>query len=46
MFREVLGCDDGMWARGRAWTLWKALVMLRDGMAEARSTYEEILAES
>jgi aminoglycoside phosphotransferase (APT) family kinase protein len=46
VFREVLGCDDGMWARGRAWTLWKALIMLRDGRAEARSTYEEILAES
>jgi aminoglycoside phosphotransferase (APT) family kinase protein len=45
VFRGALGCDDGMWARGRAWTLWKALIMLRDGMAEARSTYEEILAE-
>ena len=46
VFREALGCDDRMWARGRAWTLWKALIMLRDGMDEARSTYQEIVAES
>jgi aminoglycoside phosphotransferase (APT) family kinase protein len=25
-FRTELGADDGMWARGRAWTLWKALI--------------------
>jgi len=25
-FRDELGVDDGMWARGRAWTLWKALI--------------------
>jgi aminoglycoside phosphotransferase (APT) family kinase protein len=25
-FRDELGVDEGMWARGRAWTLWKALI--------------------
>ena len=25
-FRDELAVDDGMWARGRAWTLWKALI--------------------
>lgn len=25
-FRSELGADDGLWARGRAWTLWKALI--------------------
>jgi aminoglycoside phosphotransferase (APT) family kinase protein len=26
VFRRDLDADDGMWARGRAWTLWKALI--------------------
>jgi len=25
-FRHTLGVDDGTWARGRGWALWKALV--------------------
>jgi len=25
-FRAELAVDEGMWARGRAWTLWKALI--------------------
>lgn len=25
-FRSGLGADDSMWARARAWTLWKALI--------------------
>ena len=25
-FRIAMGADDAMWARGRAWTLWKALI--------------------
>ena len=45
-FRETLGCDDAMWARGRAWTLWKALILLRDGRADVRATYDEIVNES
>jgi aminoglycoside phosphotransferase (APT) family kinase protein len=45
VFRETLGGDDGMWARGRAWTLWKTLIMLREGRSEARATYEEIVGE-
>jgi aminoglycoside phosphotransferase (APT) family kinase protein len=44
IFRERVGADDGMWARGRAWTLWKALIMLRDGDAEARPVAEQLLA--
>ncbi|HEX5380341.1 MAG TPA: aminoglycoside phosphotransferase family protein [Phenylobacterium sp.] len=26
-FREALPLDPGMWARGRGWTLWKALIV-------------------
>ncbi|MGI8881493.1 MAG: aminoglycoside phosphotransferase family protein [Jatrophihabitans sp.] len=26
-FRETLPADSGMWARGRGWALWKALIM-------------------
>jgi aminoglycoside phosphotransferase (APT) family kinase protein len=29
-FRAELGADDGTWARGRGWSLWKALITLRD----------------
>jgi len=28
LFRDTAGLDDGTWARGRAWTLWKALIMM------------------
>ncbi|MDA1360137.1 aminoglycoside phosphotransferase family protein [Glycomyces luteolus] len=27
-FRAAAGLDDGTWARARAWTLWKALIMM------------------
>lgn len=27
VFRQTLALDDGTWARGRAWALWKALIM-------------------
>jgi len=27
-FRDRLGLDDGTWARGRGWCLWKALITL------------------
>lgn len=43
VFRNELGADDAMWARGRAWALWKALIMLRDGREEARRAYDEIM---
>lgn len=33
VFREAAQLDDGAWARGRAWALWKALIVL----AELRS---------
>lgn len=27
IFRRILSLDDGTWNRGRAWTLWKALIV-------------------
>ncbi|NUR73777.1 MAG: aminoglycoside phosphotransferase family protein [Hamadaea sp.] len=29
-YREALGVDDGTWARGRGWALWKALIVYAD----------------
>lgn len=29
-FRQMLSLDEGTWARGRAWTLWKALIIAAD----------------
>jgi aminoglycoside phosphotransferase (APT) family kinase protein len=29
-FRDILGVDDGTWARGRAWVLWKSLITYPD----------------
>lgn len=48
-FRTTWGIDDGMWARGRAWTLWKALITYA-GHGETRGAwgrqvYEEILGD-
>ncbi|WP_085370738.1 aminoglycoside phosphotransferase family protein [Leifsonia sp. NCR5] len=45
-YRRVLGVDDAMWARGKGWALWKALIMLRDDPrdAGARGTAERVLA--
>jgi hypothetical protein len=54
-FRGGLEWDDGVWARGRAWTLWKALLVAagdtgaHDPEAEARSSravIERILADA
>jgi aminoglycoside phosphotransferase (APT) family kinase protein len=28
LFRDAAGLDDDTWARARAWTLWKALIMM------------------
>lgn len=47
-FRAELGADDGMWARGRAWTLWKALITAAGGGPHADwglRTAREILAD-
>jgi aminoglycoside phosphotransferase (APT) family kinase protein len=50
VFRDAAGLDDGTWARARAWTLWKALIMIAgtsgtdtDG-AQARNL-EAVLAD-
>ncbi|MDP4155666.1 MAG: aminoglycoside phosphotransferase family protein [Bacillota bacterium] len=52
IFRTLLLLDPGTWARGRAWTLWKALIMaasLTDSNAvEAREPWriiDEVLAD-
>jgi aminoglycoside phosphotransferase (APT) family kinase protein len=46
-FRTTLGVDDAMWARGRGWALWKALITLNDPAtaAESRHTLGEVLAD-
>ncbi|SFA85620.1 Predicted kinase, aminoglycoside phosphotransferase (APT) family [Cellulomonas marina] len=47
-YREGLALDEGTWARGRGWALWKALVMLTNtppGQAElARHVLDELFA--
>jgi aminoglycoside phosphotransferase (APT) family kinase protein len=51
-FRAVLQPDDATWARGRGWTLWKALITLA-GSADAgsqeprepRQVIDEVLAD-
>ncbi len=49
-FRDALGVEDAIWARGRGWALWKALIMLTNrppGQAElARHVLDELLAEA
>ena len=47
-FRSVLPLDDATWARGRAWTLWKALIMLvqhRDTNVVEASKVRWVIAE-
>jgi len=51
-FRAALRPDDATWARGRGWTLWKALITLAEHidtnpmMAEdARRVIDEVLAD-
>ncbi|MCI4065814.1 aminoglycoside phosphotransferase family protein [Micromonospora sp. R77] len=48
-FRAALAVDDGTWARGRGWALWKALIRLDDpdpvGAAEARHALDAVLGE-
>ncbi|HEX6686348.1 MAG TPA: aminoglycoside phosphotransferase family protein [Candidatus Limnocylindrales bacterium] len=42
-FRERLAIDDGTWARGRGWALWKALVTY-DGYYASPRVVEETLS--
>jgi len=51
-FRSVLNLDNGTWARGRAWTLWKALICAADlttsnavEAAQALGIIDEVLAD-
>jgi aminoglycoside phosphotransferase (APT) family kinase protein len=48
-YRAALAVDDAMWARARAWTLWKALITLDSTVpataAGARASFDEVLAE-
>lgn len=51
-FRAALPLDDATWARGRGWTLWKALITLaelpgtnRPAAAESRRVLEAVLAD-
>jgi aminoglycoside phosphotransferase (APT) family kinase protein len=48
-FRAALGVDDAMWARARAWTLWKSLITLDDPNPAtargARASLDEVIAE-
>jgi len=50
-FRSLMPADDAMWARGRGWALWKALISRNspdatpDGAAHATDVAEEVLAE-
>lgn len=57
LFREALPFGAGTWARGRAWTLWKALITLEDHRhsnleesaekaAEARRVIAEVLDDA
>ncbi|MFS0699745.1 aminoglycoside phosphotransferase family protein [Cellulomonas sp. 179-A 4D5 NHS] len=51
-YRDRLGVDDGTWARGRGWALWKALIVYVDELrtnpaaaAVTRAVLDEVLAE-
>lgn len=50
VFRRELAVDDATWARGRGWTIWKALIMITNkppGQAEfARHVLDELFARS
>ncbi|MCB1217461.1 aminoglycoside phosphotransferase family protein [bacterium] len=51
-FRNECGADAGLWLRGAAWTLWKALITLADPAAQkdaqdrSRALIETILREA
>jgi aminoglycoside phosphotransferase (APT) family kinase protein len=51
-FRAALALDRATWARGRGWTLWKALIMLAEHLntnppaaRKARRVIDEVLAD-
>jgi aminoglycoside phosphotransferase (APT) family kinase protein len=50
-FRRLVPADDSMWARGRGWALWKALIMIASpntgpgGLEEAARVTDAVLAE-
>jgi aminoglycoside phosphotransferase (APT) family kinase protein len=49
VFRDALPFDAGTWARGRGWTLWKALITIAEPgnphAADARRVLAEVLAD-
>jgi aminoglycoside phosphotransferase (APT) family kinase protein len=50
VFREVLGGDEGLWARGRGWALWKSLITIAGDpeprhATGAERTMREVLAD-
>ncbi|OCP11102.1 MULTISPECIES: aminoglycoside phosphotransferase family protein [unclassified Ensifer] len=52
VFRDGMALDRGAWARGRGWTLWKALIVLAgmtgapaSEMAKQRSVIDEVLED-
>jgi aminoglycoside phosphotransferase (APT) family kinase protein len=49
-FRKTLGLDAATWARGRGWTLWKALIVIAatekaDEAAECARVIREVIAD-
>lgn len=53
IFRDRLGLDDATWARGRGWTLWKALIVFAGHIgaaeterAKARHVIDAVLADA
>jgi aminoglycoside phosphotransferase (APT) family kinase protein len=51
-FRAALPLDNATWARGRAWTLWKALIVLAGALdtdplkaGKSRRVIDEVLAD-
>lgn len=51
-FRRAISVDDGTWARGRGWTIWKSLIVLADqidtdpeGAAGNQRIIDDLIAE-
>ena len=51
-FRRAIAVDEGTWARGRGWTIWKSLIVLADqidsdpvGAAENERIIADVIAE-
>ena len=52
-FRAALPLDDGTWARGRGWALWKALIVFArlpgtnpDEVERSRQVIDEVLVDT